>query len=113
MNLDKPAYDLIPDGVNARATNFRPRYATIRELIQLSEADLLKIRNCGRRTVGVIRLYLEQHGLSLRGECPHKHTFGKDCDINDDCDSCKMWKQCATEHRQNHRPPSEHYWELP
>lgn len=27
-------------------------------------------------------------------ECPNDHTFGKDCDIDDDCDDCKIYNAC-------------------
>jgi len=27
-------------------------------------------------------------------ECPFGHTFGKDCERKDDCDSCDLWEAC-------------------
>lgn len=28
-------------------------------------------------------------------KCPHKHTFGEDCDEYDDCDECSKWDECS------------------
>ena len=37
-------------------------------------------------------------GKTAKGEvkatCPHKHTFGADCDTEDECEACKKWTDC-------------------
>lgn len=27
-------------------------------------------------------------------KCPHKHTFGEDCEKHDECDNCDSWDKC-------------------
>jgi hypothetical protein len=34
---------------------------------------------------------------SGKGKCPHGHKFGKDFDMTDDCDACKLWDKCGEE----------------
>jgi hypothetical protein len=30
-------------------------------------------------------------------DCPHGHTFGKDCEKSDDCNDCESWEKCMDE----------------
>jgi hypothetical protein len=42
----------------------------IKDLLEKSAEDLLRIKNCGRRCLYEIRIFLFKHGLSLKGEIP-------------------------------------------
>lgn len=41
-------------------------FETLEEICALSEKDLLKRRNCGKKAVHEIKLILKEHGLSLK-----------------------------------------------
>ena len=43
-------------------------YPTVADLLDLSEYDLLCVRDCGVVTVRNIRKFLTSHGLALKGE---------------------------------------------
>lgn len=32
------------------------------------------------------------------GDCPHGHTFGEDCNKEDECDECNEWEACQDAH---------------
>jgi hypothetical protein len=64
--LSRTIYEM--DGMTIRACNVLANLNihTIAELIHLSREDLLKHRNCGRKTVNVIQDALEKLGLKLQ-----------------------------------------------
>lgn len=57
-------------GLTVRTTNCLLNYGinTIKQLIQLTEKDLINIRNFGITSLSDVKYKLEEHGLSLREE---------------------------------------------
>jgi hypothetical protein len=64
--LNRTIYEM--EGITVRACNLLANIdaQTIAELIHLSREDLLKQRNCGKKTVAVIEKGLAKLGLKLR-----------------------------------------------
>jgi DNA-directed RNA polymerase alpha subunit len=60
------AWKALTKGYDCRSRTHTPPVEFIGELVQLTEADLYRRRNCGRKTVGEIKKELGAHGLSLR-----------------------------------------------
>lgn len=56
---------VVPFGNRAQAVFLKYGIKTIGGLARLSRYELLKMRNLGRNTVGVVIYYLEELGLSL------------------------------------------------
>jgi hypothetical protein len=60
--------------------SFQPAVRTLRELMQMTESDLLKRRNLGRKTLREIRELLAEMGLKLGAKpVPHDRCIAFEC----------------------------------
>tara|TARA_Y100000310_G_scaffold226185_1_gene228277 strand:- start:213 stop:638 length:426 start_codon:yes stop_codon:yes gene_type:complete len=70
-HLDLRLYDLLDKLPSVRACNgmmnimHYEKIETVRDLVQMSQQKLLRYKNIGRKTIGEIKVFLADMGLSL------------------------------------------------
>jgi hypothetical protein len=62
---------------------------TIRQLVKLSEQDLLELRNFGQTSLREVKKRLGEHGLALNGSTPYEGDDDDDELLGDEVDAPK------------------------